>query len=1187
MGGFYDHPNKHIAHEVYECVTNSQGRIEGDVLEEHIPQFRYVTMREAVSKETPCKSTTSHGTNKGMFIDVPRTWKGEGRERLEDIFVWDRVENDQSSLHLSFHTMPNTLHLVFNRTIVTDELDESGKHKSVQITRPMDVPHKIDFNTGSLSQMVHPTRRKECAKKYKLAGAVVGMLANRDSDNKNTLCWWGYVYNPVEGQWYGIVQGREHPMHVGTADVYKHCNGVEKNGTPTHTFPLHLYYHEERDLTAVFASAPAPNSDEKFFNYAQLLGHTKMPAILRQVKPPVMTGRAAFDAYYTRILADHCESESVDLVTCEDLHALLGWVEHMWQTMDLRERCKWINNACRINSKVPNLTKFNGMTARELFKEQWILTMISCSPNAVPADNGEAMQRKQSVSDRVHWLEEEAYFADLWNMMAPNHKGIFMKLTKERNCCRGGNITTEQGMLEVWQTYKKPLEAFLIPGGWDWKRDGAELLESSTATRADLRAFFIAPLPLWKKRMQERSAIEQLQPEFVAEIRKICTEEGGSGDINDVVFQAAKKACEAISAQPKASEVTVEAPETHRKLVRACIPVKRKKDEQRQWFLYRCFGCREMRQVCITRPAHGEKVDAWCIECETATGITVPDQETVDANQTLTNYALVIRARLELKRLKREAWEREDAKREAGRAAARAAQREAQRQAEEARAKAEAERRRAEHEKWSREQDAKLAEEKRIFEERAAKAKAEHEAREAERIAKAREARTKAAQKKAAAEEAKKKEEQLAEVARLEKARAERAAREAAKADEKQKKKAAREKAANIFKEEEERQKRYSAEVAQQEADAKKAAKAKEAAERAAAEEERERKRAIQAEEEAKTAAAEARAAARAAVRQAERKYERSCDWFEANNQVYVELSADSAIDREAEWLLKEAIATIAAEKVATEAAVIVVEAAAAAAAADSPALLSPPSSSSSSSSSSCGPPQDWVAAATKVQDTMREVAEAELSLREAEDTAKAIKASLESAGMSPPAPKPAPAKPQWQQALKKKQQPAPKPKPEPKPKPAWWPPEVVQHHDEAPSSAPIKGTHYVRGKRVCWYFGRGKCRNGDACRYLHIREDGEEEKEEDPAPKPPEPPEPPEPKSKGKAKAKAEPKPEPEPEPDSTVNCVICFDGPKDHLCMPCKHLCVCAKCSEVVQRFQACPICREPIVDIFKVFA
>ena len=124
---------------------------------------------------------------------------------------------------------------------------------------------------------------------------------------------------------------------------------------------------------------------------------------------------------------------------------------------------------------------------------------------------------------------------------------------------------------------------------------------------------------------------------------------------------------------------------------------------------------------------------------------------------------------------------------------------------------------------------------------------------------------------------------------------------------------------------------------------------------------------------------------------------------------------------------------------------------------------------------------------------------------------------------MSPPAPKPVLEEPQWQQALKKKQQPAPKQaKPAPKPKPAWWPPEVVQHHDVAPSSAPIKGTHYVRGKKVCWYFGRGRCRNGDACKYLHIRED--EEKEEDPAPKPPEPePEPePEPKSKGKAKAKA-----------------------------------------------------------------
>ena len=1185
MGGFYEHPNKHIAHEVRECVKHWEKPRSEHVAKENESRFEDVTVSEAISKKTRQVVGVEYFKNAGVWLGVSPEWDGDGKQRLEDMFhnyLRDsKCEGDETITHEYFHAMPETLHLVFDRTAWVDERDESGNlvRKRIEITRPLDVPHKIDFGTGGFLQAVYPSRRKECAKKYKLAGAVVGKMLNTAKGDKCVMCLWGYAYNPVEGQWYGI-DDEVDPRPVLTAEVHMFCNGAYDSGTPTKSFPMRLFYQEERDLYAVFSSAPAPNSDEKFFNYTQLLGRTKLPAALRQAKPPVMTGRATFDSYYTRVLADHCESLAVSLVTREDRRLLWDWVDDVWQKMDLRERSKWINNACRINSKVPNLTKFNGMTARELFKEQWILTMISCSPNAVPADNGEAMQRKQIVSDRVHWLEEEAYFADLWNMMAPNHKGIFMKLTKERNCCRGGNITTEQGMLEVWQTYKKPLEAFLIPGGWDWKRDGAELLESSTATRADLRAFFIAPLPLWKKRMQERSAIEQLQPEFVAEIRKICTEEGGSGDINDVVFQAAKKACEAISAQPKASEVTVlapKAPETHTKLLHACIPVKRKKDEQHQWFLYRCFGCREMRQVCITDPIHGEKADAWCIECETATGMTVPGQKTVNAIQTLSNHALVIRARLELKRLKQEAWEREDAKREAGRAAARAAQREAKRQAEEARAKAEAERRRDEMEQRWRESDAKLAEEKRIFEERAARVKAEHEAREAERIAKAREARAEVARKKAEAEAEKKEEEKLAKEAAKERAKVERAARDLAKADEKLKKKAAREKAANIFKEEEERRKQHSDEVAQQEADAKAAAKAKEEADRAAAAEERERKRAIQAEEAAKIAEAEARAAARAAVRQAERKYERSCEQVEANNQVFVKLASDNAIDQEAEWLLKEAIATVAAEKVATEAAVIVVEGDAA-----SPALSSAPSSSSSSPS--CGPPQDWMTAALKVQDTMREVAEVELSLREAEDTAKAIKASLESAGMPPPAPKPVPAEPQRQQALKKKP-PAPKSVVE------------AQHHDDAPPNAPIKGTHYVRGRRVCWYFGRGKCRNGDACRYLHIREDEEvpdlepKSKAEPKAPEPkaPEPKAEPkaEPKSKGKAKAKPEPGPEPDPDSDCTVNCVICFDGPKDHLCMPCKHLCVCAKCAGAVQLFQSCPICREPIVDIFKVFA
>ena len=67
----------------------------------------------------------------------------------------------------------------------------------------------------------------------------------------------------------------------------------------------------------------------------------------------------------------------------------------------------------------------------------------------------------------------------------------------------------------------------------------------------------------------------------------------------------------------------------------------------------------------------------------------------------------------------------------------------------------------------------------------------------------------------------------------------------------------------------------------------------------------------------------------------------------------------------------------------------------------------------------------------------------------------------------------------------------------------------------------------------------------------------------------------------------KPAPKPAPESESESNSHCVICFEGDKDHLCMPCKHLCVCAGCASVVQRLKACPMCREPIVDIFKVFA
>ena len=731
---FRDHPNKHIAHEVLQWVTNWEDRFgKESVAKENEGRFLYETWFTHVVKGTESDPIQVLRTGAEQHVEkhfeLDWEWEGRGNQRLEDMFG-DFARNthyeDEQAFgcyeHITY--LPETLHVLFHRIRLGVELDDEGYRKTVLVTRPIDVPSKIDFGKGGFRKALYPwvsQLAEACAKKYKLAGVVVGRLdpllgppGPRDGNNPRFITRFGYVYNPTEGQWYEVTNASG-GKPVTPQEVHACCNGLQASVGPTNTFPLRLYYQVESD------------------------------------------------------------------------------------------------------------------------------------------------------------------------------------------------------------------------------------------------------------------------------------------------------------------------------------------------------------------------------------------RETVDATRTLTNYALAIRARLELKRLKREAWEREDAEREVGRAFARAALREEQRQADEARARVDRAARDAASEQWRREHHAKLAEEKRIFEERAVEAKAAHEAREAERIAKAREARAEHARKQAEAEEAKKAEGELAKEAAREKAAADRVARAAAKAEEKLKKKAGKGKNwVNPIAAEEAARKKYSDDVAEQEREAKQAAAAKEAAEREAAAKERERKATVQAEEATKIAEAVAHA------------------------QVNKESKRESK--RESKKAAKLG---------------------------QNPPLPSMASASSSSSSYEATPPappsplrlndppppelvvHNWVHAACKVQDTMREVAEAALTLREAEDTAKAIKASLESAGM-PPAPEPAP---------------------EPEPEPEQW-----------ASKAPTKGTRNLQGQRVCRYFGRGKCRNGDACRYVHT--------DPEPAPAP-------------------APEPAPAPDPESNSQCVICFDGVKDHLCMPCKHLCVCAACADVVERFKACPMCREPIVDIFKVFA
>eukprot|EP00126_Sphaerothecum_destruens_P002695 Sdes_comp16119_c0_seq1m5348 len=56
--------------------------------------------------------------------------------------------------------------------------------------------------------------------------------------------------------------------------------------------------------------------------------------------------------------------------------------------------------------------------------------------------------------------------------------------------------------------------------------------------------------------------------------------------------------------------------------------------------------------------------------------------------------------------------------------------------------------------------------------------------------------------------------------------------------------------------------------------------------------------------------------------------------------------------------------------------------------------------------------------------------------------------------------------------------------------------------------------------------------------------------------------------------------------EDEYTVECVVCMVDAKDTLVLPCRHLCLCSSCAEVL-RFQShkCPICRAPFHSLLQI--
>ena len=56
----------------------------------------------------------------------------------------------------------------------------------------------------------------------------------------------------------------------------------------------------------------------------------------------------------------------------------------------------------------------------------------------------------------------------------------------------------------------------------------------------------------------------------------------------------------------------------------------------------------------------------------------------------------------------------------------------------------------------------------------------------------------------------------------------------------------------------------------------------------------------------------------------------------------------------------------------------------------------------------------------------------------------------------------------------------------------------------------------------------------------------------------------------------------------DEENMCVLCFDAPKDHIILPCYHVCVCEACANLLTQMDkpTCPICRAAIQQTNKVF-
>jgi len=55
----------------------------------------------------------------------------------------------------------------------------------------------------------------------------------------------------------------------------------------------------------------------------------------------------------------------------------------------------------------------------------------------------------------------------------------------------------------------------------------------------------------------------------------------------------------------------------------------------------------------------------------------------------------------------------------------------------------------------------------------------------------------------------------------------------------------------------------------------------------------------------------------------------------------------------------------------------------------------------------------------------------------------------------------------------------------------------------------------------------------------------------------------------------------------EGSRECVVCMSEPRDTSVLPCRHLCVCKACAELlaVQPSTKCPICRAPVSSLLRI--